>query len=56
MKKQFLVTVEIPEDVTITQMQEYIKESIETLCKSYHFSDPLFDLDWKSIKVRPYGH
>ena len=52
MKRQFIVEVEMPEDVTITEMSNYIHGAVGCECGSLHPDNPLFDLDRDSIKVQ----
>lgn len=52
MKKKFIVEIDLPEDVTITEMKNYIYDSVATMCGSLHpLDDSLFDIDRESIKV-----
>jgi hypothetical protein len=53
-KKKFLVKIEIPEDVTIAEMKDYIEDALLYWCKSYSSEDPLFDLRSETIKVKSY--
>lgn len=51
-KHKFIVEIEIPEGVNITEMKNYIYKAI--LCGSGLLLpgiDPLFDINYKSIKV-----
>lgn len=50
MKRNFIVTLEIPEGCTVEDVCEYIEESIRVHKGG---KDPIFDLDGKSVKVRP---
>ena len=51
MKKKFVVTLEMPEGVTISEMKEYINEAVALWCKSYNPQEPLFDLNRNKVKV-----
>ena len=51
MKKQFVVTLEMPECVSIKEMKEYINEAVAVWCKSYNPNEPLFDLNGNKVKV-----
>lgn len=53
MIRLFLVTVDLPKDVTIKQMRDYIEEAVGTWCRSLDpENNPLFDIDADSVKVR----
>lgn len=52
MKKYFKVGVVMPEDVTTTEMVNYIREAVQTWKGQLHpVEDPLFDLDRKTVSV-----
>ena len=53
MIKDFKVRVEMPKDVTITEMQDYIREAVQTWKGQMHPDEPLFDLNYKSVTVTP---
>lgn len=53
MKKHFLVTVEIPNGVSVRDMQNYIRDAIQMWKGQEHPDDPIFNLDWDTVKVRP---
>lgn len=54
MKKYFKVGVVMPEDVTTTDMVDYIREAVQTWKGQLHpVEDPLFDLDRETVSVVP---
>jgi hypothetical protein len=53
MKKSFTVSVEMPEGVTVLDMQRYIREAVQYWKGGLHPDDPLFELDYRKVFVRP---
>lgn len=53
MKKQYVVEVELPKDVSSTEMIEYIKQWVATGRGACHPEDPMSELNRESIKVFP---
>jgi len=51
-KKHFIVGVKIPDGVGTREMQEYIREAVQTWKGQKHPEDPLFDLDYKTVTVK----
>jgi hypothetical protein len=53
--EEFVVRLEMPEDVGIGEMQEYIDEAVGAWKGQLHPDNPLFDLDRDTVKVcRPH--
>lgn len=51
-RRSFRVTVTIPDGVSVAEMRAYIREAVQTWCGSFDpENDPLFDLDYDSVKV-----
>lgn len=51
--RSFLVTIELPPDVGPAVMRAYIREAVQTWCKTLDFdNDPLFDLKASSVTVK----
>jgi hypothetical protein len=51
-KQHFLVSLEIPHDVTIIQMVKYIKEAVQCATGYLMPDDPMFGLNKKSVTVK----
>jgi len=51
MKRQFIITLDIPADVGLIEMEEYIRQAVASDKGSLPPSDPLFQLDSKSVSV-----
>lgn len=47
----FLVTLDIPEDVYIRDVKDYILNAVKDFCGCLSPENPWFDLDRNSIKV-----
>jgi len=52
MKRCFVVTLNMPEEVTVREMIEYIDEAVSTYKGCYYPGEPLFSLDRDSVKVK----
>lgn len=52
-KKSFKVTVAIPDGVGIKDMQDYIKEAVQTWYGQLHPDNPLYNLDYKTVTCVP---
>ena len=50
-KHKFIIEIEIPDGVNITEMKNYIHNAISCDCGLLQQMDPLTDLNQKSIKV-----
>jgi len=50
-KVSFKVSVDLPDGCKIAEMRDYIEESVATWKGCKHPEEPIFDLDWKSVKV-----
>ena len=50
-RREFRVSVVVPEDVTDEDMKEYIAEAVGTWKGQMHPDEPLYELDYKTIKV-----
>ena len=50
-KHKFIVEIEIPEGVNITEMKNYIALAVSCECGLLPLGDPLSDLNCDSIKV-----
>ena len=61
MIKSFRVTVQMPKNVSIRDMQNYIRDAVGTMKGSLEppheennwTGDPLLNLKWQSVKVTP---
>lgn len=42
MKETYVVTIDRPENVTVGEMNEFIKESLRIMPQSFHPDNPLF--------------
>lgn len=51
MKVNFLVSVELPDGVDISEMRDYVLDAVTTMVGSYPLDDPMFDLDCESVVV-----
>ena len=51
MKRQFVVTLDMPADVGLIEMEEYIRQAVASDKGSLSTTDPLFHLDGKSVSV-----
>lgn len=51
MKARFLVTLEIPDGVTPSEMLCYVGEAVSSWCKGTDPEEPLFDLDRDTVSV-----
>lgn len=51
MNRVFIVQVEMPRDVTVSEMRDYIEEAVSTWKGSLHPDEPLFDLKREMVKV-----
>lgn len=51
MKVNFLVSVELPDGVDISEMRDYVLDAVTTMVGSYPLDDPMFDLDRESVVV-----
>jgi hypothetical protein len=51
-KQSYQVELEIPKGCTTEDIRLYIKEAVETWCKTTDPDGALFDLNDKSVKVR----
>lgn len=53
MKRSFTVTLEMPEDTTLEDVEDYISDAVASWCKSYDpESDPLFYINGDSVRVK----
>ena len=51
-KHKFIVEIEMPEGVNITEMKSYIHRSLKVMCGSLcSYNDPSFDPNSDAIKV-----
>jgi hypothetical protein len=48
----FVVSVEQPDDVSVPELREYIREAVGAWCKGTCPDDPIFDLDADKVRVR----
>ncbi len=51
MKRQFIVTVEMPEEATPADVKRYIHDAVQTWKGQLHPSDPMADLDYSKVRV-----
>lgn len=54
-KANFLVTVVLPEGVSIQRMREYIDDSVKTMKGCKDPEDPLYELQHRHIRVQMLG-
>lgn len=52
MKKSFVVSLEIPDGVSVTEMREYIRDAVGWWCKGTNPEYPIFDLDANKVRVK----
>lgn len=52
MKRKFVVKLDIPEDVTLWEMEAYIAVAVRSWRGSLHPEDPLFDLNPETVRVK----
>ena len=52
MSNQFMITIDLPKNVTKDDMVRYITEAVGCWKGGYSPEDPLFDLDGTSVKVK----
>lgn len=55
MKANFLVTVTLPDDVSIQTMRRCIEESVQTMKGCFDAEDPLFELQRSHVRVQMLG-
>ena len=48
---RFTVTVEPPPGASPAALREYIKDAVGSMKGSLHPEDPIFDLDYKTVRV-----
>lgn len=53
MKRKFIVTLDMPQNVTVREMSLYIEEAVATWHGQEDPETPIFDLDGDSVKVKP---
>lgn len=51
MKKEFKVTIAIPEGMSVSDMVDFIHDAITFMPGGYHPDDPRFSVDRDSVKV-----
>jgi hypothetical protein len=52
MKRQFVVTLDMPKGVTADEMATYIEESVAVWKGHMDPDEPLFDLDGDSVRAK----
>ena len=55
MKRAFQVTLEMPRGVKVGEMSDYILDAVQTWKGQLHPDDPLFDLDYETVRVVSLG-
>jgi len=48
---EFKVTIELPDDMYVSDMREYIKDALQGWKGQFHPDDPAFSIDRDSVKV-----
>lgn len=51
MKRSFIIEVDIPPNVTVAQMKEYIVSAVQCECGQRHPDDPLHSLDRDKVRI-----
>ncbi len=51
MKRRFIVTLEVPDGVSLADMTSYIKDAVVAIPGYYQKEEPIFNLDRESVKV-----
>ena len=51
MRRSFKVSVEMPEDVSVDEMQQYIAQAVGGWCKGCDPDSPIFELDRDTVVV-----
>jgi hypothetical protein len=52
-KRQFLVTIDMPPDADVTEATEYIEEAVMCWRGGMDPQEPMADLDARSVLVKP---
>lgn len=52
MKKSFVVTIDVPSQITDSDIIEYIDEAVASWCGGFNPTDPLFHLYTAVLEVR----
>jgi hypothetical protein len=52
-KRSFVVTLEVPDGVSLPEIRQYIREAVADYCKGTNPDEPLFALDGDKVTVRP---
>lgn len=48
----FLVSLDVPEGCTLAEIEGYIREAVQTWKGQGDPDEPLYELDWRSVKVK----
>jgi hypothetical protein len=51
MRRSFRVSLEMPEDVSVDEMQQYIADAVGSWCKGCDPDSPIFELDRDTVRV-----
>jgi len=51
MKIEVTVQIEVPMNVYIDDVKEYVRDAVKTHCGGLHPEDPMFNLNRDSVKI-----